>query len=310
MAAGGVFSAIAITRGLPRMGNRDLLFCCAAGLTGICLNQVAFVYALYHASAGTVSLILGFIPIFVSVLAQASGHETLARRQWIAVTVSSAGVATVVLGAATNFSADVIGIACALGMAVTWALYSVAAASLVQRHSVMHVSGIACALGTVPLLAISANALRAEPWATLSLLTWGTLVYGAVIANVLAFALWLLAIKRIGASRVATYQNLQPFLGAIFAVLVLEERLTLLQYLGGAIIAAGIALVSWPKRRSTPHCSERGVVGANAGRAARHPPLANLRRVRERDLRVHRDFPQPPAEPLEPPHPETYRDVN
>lgn len=251
VAASGVFSTIAIkTGGLLRLGRRDLFICGVAGLAGICLNQVAFVYALHHASAGTVALVLGFIPIFVGVLSHVSGHEILSLRQWLAALISCAGVATAAIGATANFSADALGVGCALGAAVTWALYSVAAASLMHRHSVVRVNAITCVLGTLPLVAISVNELRAEQWATLSPLTWATLAYGAVIGNLLAFAMWLRAIKRIGASRVAAYQNLQPFLGALFAVLLLAEKFTLLQYVGGAIIAAGILLISRPTQQA------------------------------------------------------------
>jgi drug/metabolite transporter (DMT)-like permease len=59
-----------------------------------------------------------------------------------------------------------------------------------------------------------------------------------VIGNVF----WCTAIDRVGAGRSALYANLQPFLGAVFAVLVLSETLHALQIVGGLVIASGIAL--------------------------------------------------------------------
>ena len=45
---------------------------------------------------------------------------------------------------------------------------------------------------------------------------------------------------RIGASRATLVANLQPFVAAVFALVLLSESMTLLQVLGGVLIAAGI----------------------------------------------------------------------
>ena len=59
-----------------------------------------------------------------------------------------------------------------------------------------------------------------------------------MITNVL----WFTAIDRVGPSRASLYANLQPFLGALFALLLLSEQMTALQVVGGLAIAAGIVL--------------------------------------------------------------------
>jgi putative transposase len=52
---------------------------------------------------------------------------------------------------------------------------------------------------------------------------------------------------------------------------------------------------------------DRGVLVAYASRAPEHATLEDTRRARERDLRVHRDLPQPSTAPLEPRHANTDR---
>jgi drug/metabolite transporter (DMT)-like permease len=59
-----------------------------------------------------------------------------------------------------------------------------------------------------------------------------------VVANVL----WFGAIGRVGPSRASVFANLQPFLAAIFSLLILSESMTRLQVAGGLAIAAGIVL--------------------------------------------------------------------
>ena len=48
--------------------------------------------------------------------------------------------------------------------------------------------------------------------------------------------MWFTAIDRVGAARASLYANLQPFLGAFFALVVLSEEMGLLQIVGGIVI--------------------------------------------------------------------------
>ena len=56
------------------------------------------------------------------------------------------------------------------------------------------------------------------------------------------YVFWFAAVHRVGAGRTALYANLQPFLGAVFGVLVLSEHLSGLQLVGGLVIASGIVV--------------------------------------------------------------------
>ena len=62
-------------------------------------------------------------------------------------------------------------------------------------------------------------------------------VLNVSVTNILRFT----AIHRVGASRTALYTYLEPFLGALFPVLLLGDRVTLLQFAGGAIIVTAVA---------------------------------------------------------------------
>jgi drug/metabolite transporter (DMT)-like permease len=49
-------------------------------------------------------------------------------------------------------------------------------------------------------------------------------------------------LRTIGASRATLYMYLQPFLGALFAALLLGEEITALQFIGGLVIVGGVSL--------------------------------------------------------------------
>ena len=70
------------------------------------------------------------------------------------------------------------------------------------------------------------------------------MIFGVAVVGPLVITniLWFTALRRVGPSRSSLFANLQPFLGAVFALLLLSERMTLVQVAGGLGIAAGIAL--------------------------------------------------------------------
>ena len=62
------------------------------------------------------------------------------------------------------------------------------------------------------------------------------------MSTILGVGFALYAAWRIGAARATLYMYLQPFLGALFAAILLGEQITALQVAGGAVIVLGVSL--------------------------------------------------------------------
>ena len=84
-------------------------------------------------------------------------------------------------------------------------------------------------------------------WESIDGLAWAGLVYSALLAYALTNLMWFVAVARVGAARASVYANLQPFLGAVFALVLLSEEMGALQWAGGIAIAAGIVLGRAPR---------------------------------------------------------------
>jgi drug/metabolite transporter (DMT)-like permease len=222
-----------------RLARADLPLAGAAALF-IFLNQLAFVFALDRTSASTIALILGATPAFAAVIGLSLGLERLSRKFWIAAAISFAGVALVAIGGAgAEVEADTLGILLGLATAATWAAYSVAVGPLMQRYSASRIS--VAALG-VAWLGITLVGLpqTADQDLDVGWDVWSLLVFATLGPLVLTTILWFRVIHRIGASRATLVANLQPFVAAVVALVLLSERISALQVAGGALIAGGI----------------------------------------------------------------------
>jgi drug/metabolite transporter (DMT)-like permease len=224
------------------VGGRSSLGLMAVAALVLFLNQLAFVYSLELTSATTVALILGTTPVFTALVAFGVGLERPSRRFWIAAVITFGGVTMIALGSGGSLSADLGGDLLALGLAATWAVYSVAIAPLMRDYSAYRISALILLATWVPLGLVSIGQLSEQDYGGLSAVVWLGLAFAIVGPLALTNVLWFTAISRVGPSRATLFANVQPFIAAIIAVLVLAENLTALQVAGGLAIALGILL--------------------------------------------------------------------
>lgn len=224
------------------VGGRASLGLMALAVLVLFLNQLCFVYSLKLASATTVALILGTTPVFAAIVAHAAGLERLPLRFWAAALVTFGGVVLIAVGSGGSFSADLAGDLLAVGMAATWAVYSVVVAPLMREHSAYRISAVVLLAMWVPLGLISIGQLGHQDFGALSTLVWLGLAYAVVGPLALTNVLWFTAISRVGPSRATLFANLQPFVAAIIAVIALSESMSAIQVAGGLAIALGILL--------------------------------------------------------------------
>jgi drug/metabolite transporter (DMT)-like permease len=257
-AAATLFGGLAYARERSlAMRRRDLVVLVVAALIGIFLNQLSFVYAIKLTTATTVALLFGTLPVMAGIFSFALGIDRLGSRFWLAAVLAFGGAALVALGSGGGVSGHLWGDLLGLAAAVTWAWYSVAAAPLLRRYTPLRVSAVGFLIGTVPLFGVGAHQLSTQDYG-FGVSIWLAYVFAVVGPLLLANLLWFGAIGRVGPSRAAVFANLQPFLAAIFSLLILSESMTRLQVAGGLAIAGGIIL----SRSRAPAAGSAGEAGA------------------------------------------------
>jgi drug/metabolite transporter (DMT)-like permease len=250
-AAALVFAGLtlAVERAFRILRSDVRLVLAAAG--ALWLNQLAFVYALKTTSASVIALILGATPIFAALLGVVMRTERLSGRFWAGAVVSFAGVGLVALGTGGEVTGDLGGILLGVATAATWAAYSVAIAPLMRRYSPSRISTLVLALGWVAIMLCGLSQTTDQSF-DLAWEIWPLLVFATLGPLVVTNILWFRSLHRIGPSRATLAANLQPFVAAVIAVVLLSERMTWLQVAGGILIAAGILVARRRSGRPTP----------------------------------------------------------
>src|SRR5207244_7706521 len=102
---------------------------------------------------------------------------------------------------------------------------------------------------TLPLALFGSTQLASQSF-SFGWEVWAWFAYAVIGPLVITNVTWFTAIDRVGPSRASLFANLQPFLAAVVALLVLHEQITVVQVAGGLAIAGGIVLAS--RERAVP----------------------------------------------------------
>ena len=242
LAAVLIFGAMTLLRKSMRIERRDLPRFTVAGVCLIGFSQLLFMGGLSLTSVSHLIILSSTSPLIGALYRWARFGDRPDHRSALALALGFTGVILVVGNASSSEETSLIGDLLALGAGATWVGATIYPQPLVQKYGAARATGWFLLLSAFALLPIGlfwAGDLRADPPPNLA---WVALAYGAV-GMLAGNTLWQRAVQEVGPSRTLIYLYLEPFIVLIIAALFLDERLTLIQALGGLLALAGVVLV-------------------------------------------------------------------
>jgi drug/metabolite transporter (DMT)-like permease len=249
----------ALRPALFQVDRKGVLLVAGVGGLLVALFEVAYQFGIAGAGVAGAAALLYTAPVIVAVFAQPLLGEPLTwARLALAVTVMIGAALTVTGGshAAPGAHASLgAGVAGGLLAAVSYAGTTLLARWAVPRYGVIKVLFLELVGGTVLLGVILTVAGRppAPPptmagWAYIAALTLGTVW----LANFAFFA----AVRRIQAAPTSVAATIEPVVGALLALALFSQRLTLFGWVGLFMVVGGVAAGYWrevfPERGAEP----------------------------------------------------------
>lgn len=134
--------------------------------------------------------------------------------------------------------------------ALCWALYSQFMGQMTDRYGTLFATRKVFFYGLltiVPVLLLSDNSnLQTVRFDHLQV--WGNLLFLSTIASLVCFVVWNRVMLAIGNVTATNYVYLNPVFTLIAAVIILDERMSLVSGLGSAMILGGVILAGAKKR--------------------------------------------------------------
>jgi drug/metabolite transporter (DMT)-like permease len=219
---------------LPAWGN---------GLVAVAQTQVA---------SGLAALLIAVVPLYIVVL-RALGGDRPRRATVGGVVVGLVGLAVLVLAAPSAGSGGTQGSAwwgpwLVVLAGLGWATGTYATTRLPVPPNPFALAAVQMTIGGAVLLTIGSAKGDRLDLATIPAGIWWVWV-GAVLATLGGFSAYAWALRALPVSTVATYAYINPVIAVLLGVLLVGERFSRGQLMGGAIVLVAVFLVVASERR-------------------------------------------------------------
>ena len=241
MVYGGIAASLLLTHPGPLRTPWTKVFVIAA--FAVTIQGALLFWGLRHTPATAANLILQIQIPFAILLDWLIMKEAMSVRKVTGTALAMLGVA-VVIGLPQQPPPLVPALVIIVG-ALFWALGQVLARKWSRESGIGLLK--ANALGSVPQLALATLVFESgqlESLRTAGLIDWLLLAFVGVVGFYLAYVCWFSLLKQCRMDDVAPFILLMPVVGLVTAFLVLGEPVAPVQLLGGAVILAGLAVVS------------------------------------------------------------------
>jgi drug/metabolite transporter (DMT)-like permease len=247
-----LFPALALVRpGSLRISSRELPILLTFGV-GLALVQWFYFVAISRLDIGVALLIQYVAPVLVALWARFAYHEPVRRRIWAALALSIVGIALLV-ELWNGLTLDGVGVAAAIGSAITFAVYILSAERAVIRRDPVSLVGYGFLLASIfwailqpwtsfPGALIDDSVSLLGRLESLSLPVWLLMAWMVVLGTIVPFILLSASLRHISASRAAITAMFEPVAATAFAFAWLGESLEPAQLVGAVVVLAAIAL--------------------------------------------------------------------
>lgn len=244
-----------------RLLRRHPLRLFACGLLGAPLYNLALYYGQQHGVPPPVaSLTTALLPLFVMLLAAVFLGEQMTRRKVLAFGVALVGLSVIAMSRGEAGSVAGYGrvLAITAGAPLSWSLYTILSKPVMKTESVLVWTYLGIAIGSVPLL-LALPWVGAPEMLRLGVDGWVALLYLSILCTLVGYAVWTWLLRHLPASTVGFTVFLNPPLTTVSKLVLALAlpgwfvwRLDALEWLGGALALAGLALVVLPATRTSP----------------------------------------------------------
>jgi DME family drug/metabolite transporter len=246
-----LYAALA-DRSMFRIDKKGWLLVGLGGGALVALFEVPYQFGIAGAGVAGAATLLYTAPVMVAILAYPILGERITSLRLLLAIAVMIGAAMTVLGTSVDAGAAPPGTSRAVGViggllaALSYAGTTLLARWAVPRYGTLRVLFLELLGGTVLLgVMLTAAGPRYAPALPPTSRAWLYIVALAIGTVLLANFFFFSAVKRIEAAPTAVAATIEPVVAAMLALLFFNQQLTMLGWLGLALVVAGVATGYW-----------------------------------------------------------------
>jgi drug/metabolite transporter (DMT)-like permease len=230
--------------------RRDLPQLALLATIGIVMAKTLEFGGLAFSTASDVALLISSESLFTAMLSWLLLRERFKPLTGFALLLGLVGVYLIVErsllpnvppgGSALRILGDVLVI---LGL-ICEAFYTVRGKALLVKHPPLLITAAAIVGSAIVWVPLAGGEVLYSAWHPLSLTTWLGLGWLAIMSTVVAYLAWFKGLEKVDGSAAASALFVQPLLGTVLAIVLLNDQLLPTTIIGGILIVVSVYLIS------------------------------------------------------------------
>ena len=243
-----ILFAVIIRRQFAFPKGSEWLYFTLLGFLGISLHQWLQSNGLKTAQATTTAWIVSTSPAFIAILGWMLLKEKLTFLQSGGIVLAMIGVLAVVskgdLSAIAVGNFGTYGDFLILISSINWAVVSILSRGGLKSHPSTLLTFWLMTIGWLITTAAFASNNSLVEFRELDVHGWMAMIFLGIFCSGLAYIAWFDALSQLPAAQTGAFLFIEPLASMVVAAIVLNEKITLVSVLGGAVILFGIWLVN------------------------------------------------------------------
>ena len=224
--------------------SKDMLRLVFLGFLNIPLNQFIYFQGLHFTSPANSALLYAMTPAIVFVILLFIHGEKANWKKSVGITIAFIGAAIVMFEHGASFASEnTKGNILIFIAVVAWSLFTIIGRPLIPKYGALRVTAIHMLFGTILFMPIGLVTADLDNIPVMTSTIWLELIYLGVIGSCVNYILWYYALGKLETSKVAIFQNMQPVLTTIIALILGTVFLSPILVGGGVLALIGVLLV-------------------------------------------------------------------
>ena len=242
--AGGILLAWAYARGY-RAKREHWIAGAIVGAFFFLIGHGTLHWAEQHVASGLAALLIATEPLFILVLAWASGQQKISRASALGLALGVVGVATLTGMEVSAKDASLLGMMVVLIGSAAWAAGVVISPKVKLPSDALARTAVPLFCGAIMLLASAGitGEFHGLHWYAISLKSILGLAYLIVFGSIVAFTSYTWLLQRCAPALVATHTYANPVVAVLLGWLLAGEALTLRVVMASVAILGAIVLI-------------------------------------------------------------------
>jgi len=242
-------AAVSLRKQFALPAPSDLAYLALLGFIGVTFHQWLQATGLQTAQATTTAWIVASTPVFIAILGWAVLKERFNRVRSAGILIAALGVLLVVSkgspAALASGREGTFGDLLIFISAINWAVYTILSRRELGRHPAARMMFYVMLFGWLfTSLWIFGLGPGLSEIARLSTKAWAAILMLGVFGSGLAYIAYYDSLQALPASQLGAFLNIEPLVTTLLAAAMIQEPITIVTLIGGAVIIVGVYLVN------------------------------------------------------------------